>query len=240
MTAGKSTNRLAACAVPFANCSPVGYFPAMRIKLLLAVSGMIFIFVSSHADVVEMQNGDRYVGKVLSVSPDSVVLESQMLGKIIVPRKNVSGLAFGTNAVAPKAAASVAPVSAPTNFPAVPSLAGTTGTNADLPAAFRNLAGDTNFVAQIRQQMLAGNPAATAKYDEMVNGLLDGSLNMADLRREAQADAEQLRQLKSDLGPDAGDSIDAYLDVLDDFLKDSDSAAPTNAAAASRPKARVN
>jgi hypothetical protein len=222
----------------------VGYFPAMRIKLLFVLAGMIFIFIAAsrlRADEVDMQNGDRYIGTVLSVSGDAVVLKSEELGRITVPRKNVTAMAFGTNAVAPKAASDAAAVSAPTNLPAAPSTAELTGTNADFSAAYHNLAADTNIVAQIRQQMLAGNPAATGKFDEMVNGLLDGSLNMNDLRREAQSDEDQLRALKHDLGPDAGDSIDGYLDVLDDFIKESDSAtALTNAAAVSQPKAQVH
>jgi len=222
----------------------VGYFPAMRIKLLFVLAGMIFIFIAAsrlRADEVDMQNGDRYIGTVLSVSGDAVVLKSEELGRITVPRKNVTAMAFGTNAVAPKAASDAAAVSAPTNLPAAPSTSELTGTNADFSAAYHNLAADTNIVAQIRQQMLAGNPAATGKFDEMVNGLLDGSLNMNDLRREAQSDEDQLRALKHDLGPDAGDSIDGYLDVLDDFIKESDSAtAPTNAAAVSQPKAQVH
>lgn len=216
----------------------------MRIKLLFVLAGMIFIFIAAsrlRADEVDMQNGDRYIGTVLSVSGDAVVLKSEELGRITVPRKNVTAMAFGTNAVAPKAASDAAAVSAPTNLPAAPSTSELTGTNADFSAAYHNLAADTNIVAQIRQQMLAGNPAATGKFDEMVNGLLDGSLNMNDLRREAQSDEDQLRALKHDLGPDAGDSIDGYLDVLDDFIKESDSAtAPTNAAAVSQPKAQVH
>ena len=216
----------------------------MRIKLLFVLAGMIFIFIAASrlgADEVDMQNGDRYIGTVLSVSGDAVVLKSEELGRITVPRKNVTAMAFGTNSVAPKAASNAATVSAPTNLPAAPSTSELTGTNADFSAAYHNLAADTNIVAQIRQQMLAGNPAATGKFDEMVNGLLDGSLNMNDLRREAQSDEDQLRALKHDLGPDAGDSIDGYLDVLDDFIKESDSAtAPTNAAAVSQPKAQVH
>ena len=216
----------------------------MRIKLLFVLSGMIFIFIAAsrlRADEVDMQNGDRYIGTVLSVSADAVVLKSEELGRITVPRKNVTAMAFGTNAVAPKAASDAAAVSSPTNLPAAPLTAELTGTNADFSAAYHNLAADTNIVAQIRQQMLAGNPAATGKFDEMVNGLLDGSLNMNDLRREAQSDEDQLRALKHDLGPDAGDSIDGYLDVLDAFLKESDSAtAPTNSATVSQPKAQVH
>lgn len=229
----------------FAKCLLVGYFAAMRINLLLPVwFGMIFMFILSpglRADEVDMQNGDRYFGRVLSVSADTVVLESQMLGKIIVPRKNVAALAFGTNAVAPKAVANVAQVFVPTNLPSDPSMADLSGTNVDFSAALRNLGADTNFTGQIRGQMLAGSPAATAKYDEMVKGLLTGSLSMDDLRREAQSDADQLRQLKHDLGPDAGDSIDAYLDVLDDFLQESESVTgPTNAPAVVQPKVQVH
>jgi hypothetical protein len=180
-----------------------------------------------------MQNGDRYFGKVLSVSADTVFLESEVLGKINVPRKNVASLVFGTNAVAT--------VSVPTNLPAAAAPAGAADTNLDLSAALRNPGAGTNVIRQIRDQMLAGSPEAAGKYDEMVNGLLSGSLNMDDLRREAQSDADQIRQLKHDLGPDAGDSLDGYLDVLDDFLKESDSAAePTNSAAASPPKAQVH
>ena len=163
------------------------------------------------ADLVEMQNGDRYSGKVLSVSADTVVLDSEVLGKINVPRKKVASLMFGTNAAAPKAAANIARVSVSTNLPTTASSAALANTNLDLSAAFRNLGANTNFVGQIRQQMLAGSPEAAGKYDEMVNGLMSGELNLNDLRREAKSSADQLRELKRDLGPEAGDSIDAYL-----------------------------
>jgi hypothetical protein len=180
-----------------------------------------------------MQNGDRYFGRVLSVSADTVVLESEVLGKINVPRKNVASLAFGTN--------TVATFSVPTNLPTVASSTALANTNLDLSATLRNPGADTNIIRQIREQMLAGSPEAAGKYDEMVNGLLSGSLNVDDLRREARSDADQIRQLKRDLGPDADDALDGYLDVLDDFLKESDSAAaPTNAATASPQKTQVH
>lgn len=210
----------------------------MRPKLLIVLPGMIFAFVAApwlHADLVEMQNGDRYSGKVLSVSADTVVLESEVLGKINVPRKHVASLAFGTNAAAPKVASDVARVSAPTNLSAVASLVILANTNADLSAALRNPGADTNFIRQIREQMLAGNPEAASKYDELVNGLMSGKLNLNDLRREAKSSADQLRALKRDLGPEAGDSLGAYLDVLDNFLKET-AAEPTDAISAPQPK----
>src|SRR5581483_7551926 len=48
------------------------------------------------ADQVQMQNGDRYYGHLLSLSADSVVLQNDNLGKITLPRAKVSLLALGT------------------------------------------------------------------------------------------------------------------------------------------------
>jgi hypothetical protein len=127
----------------------------------------------------------------------------------------------------------------PTNLPTAASLAALASTNADLSAAFRNLGANTNFVRQIREQMLAGSPEAASNYDELVSGLMSGKLNMNDLRREAKSSADQLRALKRDLGPEAGDSLNAYLEVLDNFLKET-AAEPTGATPAPQPKTQVH
>ena len=86
----------------------------MKTKLLFVGLGILFIVTPGlRADLLEMQNGDRYSGKVLSVSADIVVLDSEVLGKINVPRKKVASLAFGTNAAALKLTDDSAPISAP-------------------------------------------------------------------------------------------------------------------------------
>jgi hypothetical protein len=214
----------------------------MRTKFLFVSSGIFFIFVAAlwlRADQVEMQNGDRYFGRVLSVSADTVTLESEVLGKINVPRKKVASMAFGANAAAPKTAANAAPISVPTKPPTAASPAVLAGTNADLSAALRNLGANTNFIGQIRGQMLAGNAEAASNYDEMVNSLMSGKLNLDDLRREAKSSADQLRALKRDLGPDAGGSLDAYLDVLDNFLKET-ATERTNATPAPQSETQVH
>ncbi len=199
------------------------------------LSGFLLLSITTsrlHADVVEMRNGDRYSGKVLSVTTDTVVLESEVLGKINVSRKKVATVMFGTNAAAARVAAGLVQVSASTNFPAAMPSAALAKTNVNLSAALQTLGANTNFVGQVRQQMLAGSPEAAGKYDEMVNGLMSGQLNMNDLRNQARSYADQLREMKRDLGPEAGDSIDAYLSVLDNFLKetaDEATNAPTRA-----------
>ena len=220
----------------------MGYPLAMSAKLLLVSSGVFFIFVAApslRADQVEMQNGDRYFGKVLSMSADTVVLESDVLGRINVPRKKVASLALGTNATAPKVAPGATQISVSTDHPTTASSAALVGTNVDLSAAFRNAGANTNFVRQIREQMLAGSPEAAGKYDELVDGLMTGKLNLNDIRREAKSSADQLRALKHDLGPEAGDSLDVYLNVLDTFLKDT-AAEPASAMPAPQPKTRVH
>ena len=181
------------------------------ISCFTAVSGL-------RADVLEMQNGDRYSGKVVSVSTDTVALDSEILGRINVPRNKVASVAFGTNAALPLATSTARPVA--TNLPTAIASTSLANTNADLSAALRQLGGDTNFIGQIRQQMLAGSPEAGAKFDETVNGLMSGQINMNDLRRQAQSSAEQLRELKRELGPDADESLDAYLKVLDAFISE--------------------
>lgn len=196
----------------------------MKTKLLFAASGVVFIFMAGtlmRADQVELQNGDRYNGKVLSVTADTVVLESEILGKVNVPRKNVANLVFGANPAAPKAATNLARISGLTNLPVPVAPPKPANTNTDLSAAFRNLGANTNFVRDIREQMLRDSPAAASKYDEMINGLMSGKLNLNDLRREAKSSADQLRALKRELGPEADDSLDTYLEVLDGFLKES-------------------
>jgi hypothetical protein len=194
----------------------------MSLKLRFASSGMILALVAApalRADMLEIQNGDRYSGKVISVSPDTVVWTNDLLGNITVPRNKVLGLSFGTNAAVPKMAATPTQIVS-TNLLAITAPPAVASTNVDLSAAFRQLGANTNFVGQIRQQMLAGSPEATRKYDEMVSGLLSGQLSVNDLRQQAQAAATQLREMKRELGPEADESLDGYLQILDSFVKE--------------------
>ncbi len=204
----------------------------MRNRLLLLCEAVFLLagISSLLADQVDMQNGDRYFGQVLNVTPDTVTIKSEMLGKITVPRKLVSSRILGTtNAIinAPVAANVVNGTPPPAKLPVVATttlpLVGQPNADANLSAAFKNTgANGTNFIGQIRDQMLAGSPEAAGKYDEMVKGLMNGSLNVNDIRRQARASADQIRQLKQQLGPDADESLDAYLQVLDNFLKETD------------------
>jgi hypothetical protein len=181
---------------------------------------LMFIAVAARADQLQMLNGDRYTGKILSMSSNSIVLESDVLGKLTLPRNRVSTVMFGattaTNAAPPVSAAATAAASSPNSA----------ATNNDLSAALRNLGANTNFIEQVRQQMLTGaDPAASQKYDELVGGLMSGKMNLNDLRNEAKASIDQINQLKRELGPQADSSLDSYLSILQNFVNETPPAA---------------
>src|ERR1051325_5916669 len=165
----------------------------------------IFFNVTIRADELNMQNGDRYFGRIVSMSENTVVLQSDVLGKVNVPRTKVASISLGANTSAPKPVTNLTrTVSAPTQT-SVPATA--TQTNLDLSAALRGLGANTNFIAQIREQMLnTATPDTRAKYDETVAGLMSGNLNLNDIRRQARSSANQLRTMKKELGPEASDS----------------------------------
>ena len=163
-------------------------------------------------DQVQMQNGDRYFGRVLSLNTNTLVLQSEVLGSVRLPRGKVAFITLGT--ATPTNAAGA--LGAPNNRPAAP-------TNAvlDLSASLRNLGANTNFVRQVQAQFLGdAGPEANNKFNAMIGGLLSGRLTVNDIRVEAKSAADQLKELKRDLGEDAGGALDGYLAILENFLRE--------------------
>jgi hypothetical protein len=184
------------------------------------------ILLGAHADQINMQNGERYVGKVVTFSNETVVVQSDTLGTLLVPRSKIATIVLGTNALASPVQTPVVAAAPPAKSPAPVARA-----NPDLSTALQQLRADTNTTRQIQQQVqrqiLAGaDPKATEKFNEMVNGLMNGSLNVDDIRAQAKSAADQLRAAKKELGDDSGFAIDGYLAVLDGFLRET--ATPSN------------
>ena len=192
------------------------------------VAGLAFalsIPLCAHADQVNMQNGDRYVGKVVTFSNETVVVQSDVFGTLMVPRSKIASIALGTNAVA-----TPAPVQAPVvaSAPLARTSPAAQSASSDLTTAIRQLRSNTNAtqvqqqMQQVQQQILAGaDPKATEMFNQMMGGLMNGSLNVDDIRAQAKSAADQLRAAKKEFGDDAGFAIDGYLAVLDGFLRES-------------------
>lgn len=201
-----------------------------KMILTSCVAALLLPIHPLRADQVEMQNGDRYTGKVLSLDSKTLLLKNENLGTIRIARAKVANVTFGTNTVA---ATTPAPTTTNTQ-PIAPSITTTNG-QADLSASLKSLGANTNLVKQIQSQFLAGaGPEANAKFNEMVSGMMSGKMDINGLRDEAKKAAANLRQMKREVGDDTG-MLDSYLSILDNFIKESESA--TNSPP---PKAKQN
>ena len=184
------------------------------------------------ADQVEMQNGDRYAGHVLSLNTNTVVLQSEVLGTLRLPRAEVAVITLGDTPAA--------------NSPALPALTNglvrrttTARTNSPvrLSPALSQLGASTNLIAQVQKQFLSGaGPEATDKFNELLGGLMSGKLGVEDIRAQAKTAADQLRALKRDGGEEVGFMTDAYLTILDHFLKETAPSESATNASSSVPK----
>lgn len=194
----------------------------------LAICAVLF---SARADEVVMQNGDHYYGKVMSLTTNSLLLQSEMLGSINLPRAKVNLVTFGVNA--PTNSARPSPLT--TTASRLPAPVNTNKTS-DLSATLLSLKADTNLVRQVQADYLsAATPEANQKFNQTLNGLASGKLTINDLRAEARTAADQLRAFKRELGQDAGSELDDYLDVLDRFLRETESTAGPKTKPISRP-----
>lgn len=162
-----------------------------------------------NADQVVMQNGDTLNGTVLSVSTNVLVLQNDNLGTVTLPRGKVSNIIFG------RAAARAAS----------PLIAGAaaTGVNSspDLGSVLHGIRDQTNLIQQVQSQVLSSaGPDAIGKFNDLLDGLSTGKIDMSQLRTQAQAAADELRSFKKNLGPDDSAEADTYLAILDNFLQE--------------------
>jgi hypothetical protein len=174
----------------------------------LATFSAVLALSSACADQVVMQNGDVLHGTVLAADTNAVTLQNDNLGDVVLSRSKVASITFGT--------ASPAVVASLTNAENSSVLQ----TNVDLSAALRGLQADTNLVQEVQSQILgSSNPEAVKKFNDLLNGLSTGQIDMNSLRQQAQSEVDELRSFKKDLGSEDTGEIDSYLAILDDFLQ---------------------
>jgi hypothetical protein len=186
--------------------------------MILSAAWILAVFPGvALGDQVQMQNGDLYSGKVVSLSGDTLVLQSDVAGTLRLPRTKVALLTLGTNAVTALAASPIL-----TNGPAsAPFALRSNAAPSEISTALRQLGAHTNLIKQVQAQFLSdAGPEANAKFNELLNGLMNGKMSLNELRGEAQSAANQMHEARKELGDDAGVMIDGYLAILDHFLKE--------------------
>jgi hypothetical protein len=185
-------------------------------------------------DQVEMQNGDRYAGHVLSLNTNTVVLKSDVLGTLRLPRSRVAIITLGPNTTTNSPALTL-----PTSGFTPAASATSAGAISNQSPALPGLSTSTNLIQQVQKQFLAGaGPEANNKFNELLGGLMSGKLSVEDIRAEAKTAAEQLRALQRESGEDAGFAASTYLAILDHFLKETAPSSPTTNGPVASPKSR--
>src|SRR5436309_4753036 len=112
-----------------------------QVSLCCAAVMLFLATFGIRADQVEMQNGDRYLGTVLSLDTNTLVFRSAVLGTVNLPRDHVALITLGPGGATNLTRA--ASVTKPQ--PTASSIAITNGMTA-LSASLRQLGANTNFI----------------------------------------------------------------------------------------------
>lgn len=185
----------------------------MSSTLIQRCAGITIVLVlagASWADSIQLVNGDMLNGRVLGLDEHQLRLESDVHGKLTIPRAKIVSITFGDRK--PVVAA-----------PAGPAAAAPGNT---LDAVLNQLRGGgvgPNEVKEIQKMIpLLTNPDAFGYFQDKLRGLQDGSLSVQDIRKEAMKAVDQVKALK--LGPEADQALAPYLGILDRFIREADPA----------------
>jgi monoamine oxidase len=177
---------------------------------LLAAPVLMF---QAGADVVLCENGDRYTGRVILVTESEVRLVNEIQGRMVVPRDKVQQITFERIASPAATAPGLeAPAAVDPSAPALPL--------------------DPSAVQQVQREILGtANPEANQMFQEMIQGLASGKMNVGDIRLQAQDVLNQVREMQRELGDDdTAGLLNSYVSILENFVR-----ASTNAPAPRQP-----
>jgi len=168
--------------------------------------------ISTRADIVNVVNGDRFVGFVELVNTAEVHLKSDTLGLVKIPRLKVQSIYFGTNQ------------------PPAAGIASAQKAEKEIAAGLF----DAKDVEKVQGDFLAtAGPEANAMFKDLIQGLAQGKLNQDDIRKQAEQSLKELKELQAELGEEADNPIVAnYAAILERYIKQGS----TNGAKATVPK----
>jgi hypothetical protein len=201
-------------------------------SVALKVVGPLLVICSlgAQADKVQMSNGDRYIGRVLSMNANTLQLQSEVLGTLRLPRSSILTISLEPRLVG-SATNLARPMPLALRSGVTNRASAIVATNAvsEFSAAMRQLGTDSNIVKQVQDQLLTGaGPEAQAKFNDLLGGLLSGKVDLTKLRAEAKSTMDQAKGARGDMGEE-GAMLDSYLAILDSFLKETEPAVvPTN------------
>jgi hypothetical protein len=208
--------------------------------------GLIALALTARADIIELVNGDHYRGFVIGMTASNVDFLSEIQGRVKLPRDKVAQITL--HDVVPKVAA--APNTTNVTSATSAALAATPQFTQPQPqqqvvvqplilsgpgmVPAQNQSGqsvidqmrqqgvDPKLISEIQEQIFGkASPAAAAQFNQTMAGLMAGSVSVKDIRAQAQNSIAQIKQARQDLGPEADDLLDGYLNILQQFVNES-------------------
>ena len=224
-----------------------------RWVLLLAASAVWLSGFAATADTLELVNGDVYTGTIVSVNRSNLVFQSEIQGLVTLPRDKLASITFResvatkANGVSPSSAGAARFSLQYTNrsLRSANSAKSAKSVNSTNPPAvranevvqqMRQQGVDPKLVSHVQEQILSrASPEASQKFDELLGGLLGGTISIEDIRSQAQSSIKAVQEARGELGSDLGGVLDGYLVILQNFLKETDPAPPTRQATTNAP-----
>lgn len=205
---------------------------------LTASTGMLI--VPARAELLELTNGDHYQGKVISMTQTTVEFQSEIQGRVKLPREKVARITFHEPAATPAAgpvpqAMTVPQVrGAPPVAPGATTAAAQPGTVEEVVKQMREQGVDAKIVKQVQEQIFGkASPEAANKFNETMEGLMSGKISVQDIRAQAVNSIKLIKEARKELGDDAGDMLDGYQAILEKFVQETDTGTPSTASAPS-------
>ncbi len=225
----------------------------MRFLLSVPLLLCILVIHAQAEDVIRLNNGDTLRGKILQVGRDKIEFESSSLGKLELDRKKVAAIVFDAFQPAP-AAGKTAPAGNKPAAPEqggdpdesvqklirdlAPEKFGPRELKELERGAKRNKTPE-DVVKQLRTEGIApgtvesiqagipglATPEVQDYFNDRVDGLKSGDVDISDIRKDAQDAVTQLEDLQKDLGPD-GAALNGYLSILKGFIEKTKPTAP--------------
>jgi hypothetical protein len=192
-----------------------------------------FLFIGlgniAWGDKVYLLNSDQLNGKVVSLNDKELILKSDTLGEIKIPREKIMTIHLGEV----KIPYQMYPEPPTFNALPYPTLAPTTlqpsaekQREPGLEDIFKKLQNSKELSGNIEK--LEGEfpllmvPEVRKYFDDTVGGLITGEVSIESLRKQAIEARNQVKELEAELGPQGADALKPYMSILDKFIRESE------------------
>lgn len=190
---------------------------------------------NAHAEVIHLDSGESIEGELLEMKGGIIKVRHEILGDIELPRNRVRAIIVGDPVTGKAITPDGKDVKPETPKEVIERMTNPNfgpGKVKDLERGAKRLPTPQDVVEQLRREgvdpvlkdqlhmMLPGfgAPKVQDYFNGSVQGLMNGSLSINDIRDDAINARDQLQQVMDDLGPDAV-ALQGYFGILDNFIK---------------------